>query len=75
MLERVDLDAGRVRAGPSIDASASLGLWQVGGRATRLQLDAYNLANRLNVITFAGPLSGTALGPGRSATVRIRAEF
>ena len=34
-----------------------------------------NLANRLNVINFAGLFSGTALAPPRGFSLRLQAEF
>jgi hypothetical protein len=50
-------------------------LWKRDGRSTQLQLDVFNVSNRLNVITFASLLSGTSLGSGRSAALRLRTEF
>lgn len=73
--ERVDFDTGRVRPSFSIDASAGLMLHKRGTRSVDLQIDVRNLANRLNVINFAGLFSGTALAAPRSVAVRLRAEF
>ena len=75
VLERVDFEAGRVRPSMALDASASFALWKVGSRGGRVQMDLFNLLDRLNVINFASLLSGTALGPGRTAMVRVRMEF
>jgi len=41
----------------------------------RFQADLRNLADRLNVINFAGLFSGTALAAPRSASARLTAEF
>jgi hypothetical protein len=41
----------------------------------RLQADALNLTNRLNVINFASLFSGTALAAPRMLTVRIVAGW
>jgi hypothetical protein len=41
----------------------------------RIQANAVNLTNRLNVINFAGLFSGTALGPPRSFGVRVNVDF
>ena len=40
-----------------------------------LQAEVFNLTNRLNLINFAGVLSGTALDAPRSFTLRLRTEF
>jgi hypothetical protein len=40
-----------------------------------VQADVLNLADRLNVINFAGLFSGTAIAPPRSFGVRLRTEF
>jgi TonB-dependent receptor-like protein/carboxypeptidase family protein len=75
VLDRVDFGRGRVRSSSSVDLSVGATPWRSESRAIRLQLDVFNLADRLNVITFASLFSGTAIGPRRSAAVRIRAEF
>jgi hypothetical protein len=76
IVDRVDLDAGRVRPAASIDAAASYLVFNtMGGRRLRVQADVLNLTNRLNVINFAGLFSGTAVGPPRSFAVRLQAEF
>jgi len=41
----------------------------------RVQANAVNLTDRLNVINFAGLFSGTALAPPRSFGVRINLDF
>ena len=72
---RVALAHGRVRPQFSLDASAGADLYK-GDRVTlRLQGDIENINNRLNVIDFAGLFSGNAIGPPRSAFVRLQTEF
>jgi hypothetical protein len=44
-------------------------------RALRLQLDLRNLNDRLNVINFASVFSGTAVGPPRSFSLRLRFDY
>ena len=39
------------------------------------EVHAFNLTNRLNVINFAGLLSGTAVGPRRSSAIRVTTAF
>jgi len=75
IVERVNFDRGRVRPSFSLNASAGVLIWQRERQRVRFQADAQNLTNRLNLINFAGLLSGTALAPPRSATMRVTAEF
>jgi hypothetical protein len=75
VVAQADLVKGQVRASWSVDASAGATLYNSGGRALRLQLDVFNLTDRLNVINFAGLLSGTAIAPRRSFAVRLHAGF
>jgi outer membrane cobalamin receptor len=75
ILERVNFE--RERTGPvfSMDASAAVRLIANERWSARVQADAFNLTDRLNVINFAGLFSGTALGRPRSASVRLQVEF
>jgi len=75
VIDRVNFDRGRVRPSSSIDLSAGADLWKKEQRAVRLQADLFNLADRLNVINFAGLFSGTAIAPGRNVAVRLQAEW
>jgi hypothetical protein len=75
VVRRVNLDRGRVRPSSSIDASLGFDLWRREPRLVNVQLDVLNLADRLNLINFAGLLSGTAIAPPRSFGVRLRLEF
>jgi hypothetical protein len=75
VLDRVDFDRGRVRPSSSIDLSAGVELKRSGSRSLRLQADLFNLADRFNVINFAGLFSGTAIGAPRSGALRLRFEF
>ena len=75
ILDRVDLEAGRVRPSAALDASASAIVLHSDRRTLRIQADVRNLTGRLNVINFAGLFSGTAIGPPRSAAVRVQLSF
>lgn len=75
VVDRVDLEAGRVRPALSLDASAGVVLLKRGQRTLRLQADVRNLADRLNVINFAGLFSGTAIAPPRSVSLGLRAGW
>jgi outer membrane receptor for Fe3+-dicitrate len=72
---RVNFDRGRVRPSFSLNASAGMILWQKEKQSLRLQGDIHNLTDRLNVINFAGVLSGTALDTPRSGAIRFEANF
>lgn len=75
VLSRVNFARNRVRPQFSLDASAGVELWKRERRSVRLQADALNLTNRLNLINFAGLFSGTALANPRTVAVRLRSEF
>ena len=74
-MDQVDFATGRVRPNLSWDASTGLVIARAGSRALRLQADMLNIADRLNVINFAGLFSGTALAPPRSVAMRLQFEF
>jgi outer membrane cobalamin receptor len=75
ILSRVNLERGRVRPSFSLDASVGADLWIREKRSLRLQADAINLTDRLNVINFAGLLSGTAIAAPRSLALRLQLEW
>jgi outer membrane receptor for Fe3+-dicitrate len=75
VVNRVDLARGRVRPNFSLDASTGINLYQSDRLRVRLQADVENINNRLNVIDFAGLFSGNAIGPPRSAFVRLQTDF
>ncbi|HTM51757.1 MAG TPA: TonB-dependent receptor [Bryobacteraceae bacterium] len=75
VVDRVNLNRGRVRPSFSADAGAGADVWVREKRSLRLQVDVINLTNRLNVINFAGLLSGTALAAPRSVAARLQMEW
>ena len=75
VVDRVDLNAGRVRPSLSVDLSAALDLYKKESRAVRLQGDIRNLNDRLNVINFAGVFSGTAISSPRTFSLRLRFDY
>jgi len=75
VVDRVNLEAGRVRPSFALDLSAGTQLWKRESRAVALQGDIRNLTNRLNVIDFANVFSGTALASPRAASMRLRFDF
>jgi hypothetical protein len=75
IVDRVDLERGRVLPFVSVDAATSVIVVKAKKHPVRVQVDVLNLTDRLNVINFAGLFSGTALAPPRSVAIRIQAEF
>jgi hypothetical protein len=75
ILQRVDLERGRVRPNLAFDAGVGATLLRQGRRRLTARLEIANLANRFDVINFAGLFSGTALAAPRSAAMRLRYEF
>jgi hypothetical protein len=71
------LNFNRNRISPYLTESVSLGadLYQHEKRSLRLQADAQNLSNTLEVIDFGGLFSGNALGPSRQYTLRLVSTF
>jgi hypothetical protein len=72
---KVNFDRGRVNPSFSLNASVGADVWRREKRAVTIQADVMNLTDRLNLINFAGLLSGTAVAAGRSVGVRLRMEF
>jgi hypothetical protein len=75
IVDRVNLAHGRVKPAVSLDASIGADLRKSERFTLRLEGDVQNISDRLNVIDFAGLFSGNAVGPPRSANVRLTAEF
>ena len=75
IIDRVDFARGRVKPSLSIDASAGADVWKRDTITARLQFDAANLNNRLNLTNFAGLFSGNAIAPPRSYAIRLKIGF
>lgn len=75
ILDRVNLERGRVRPNLSVDAAAGVELYRKEQRTATFQIQAANLNNRVNVINFASLFSGTAVAPPRSISVRLRLTY
>ena len=75
ILGRVNFERARVRPNFSLDLSVGARVWEVEAQSVSIQFDVRNLTDRLNVINFNGLFSGTALAPGRLATVRLKMRF
>ena len=75
VVNKVNFSRGRVSPTFALNASVGADLWRHEKRSVSAQFDALNLTNRLNVINFAGLLSGTAIAPPRSYGLRLRFDF
>ena len=75
VVDRVSLDAGRVRPSLSVDLSAGVDLYRKESRALLLQGGIRNLNNQLNVINFASIFSGTAIAAPRNLSFRLRFDY
>ena len=75
VVDRVNLNAGRVRPSLSVDLSAALDLYKKESRAVRLQGNIRNLNDRLNLINFASVFSGTAIASPRTFSLRLRFDY
>ena len=76
ILDQVNFARSRVRPNFSLDFSIGARVWNRGPlRSATIQFDVRNVTDRLNVINFSGLFSGTALAPGRQATVQLRVRF
>ena len=75
VIDRVNFYRDRVRPSLSVDASVGADIWKKDNVAVRMQFDAQNLNDRLNLINFAGLFSGNAIAPPRSYAVRLQTNF
>ena len=75
IVDRVNFGRNRVKPSFSLDASLGAEMYKRDTLQVRLQADAANLNNRLNVIDFAGLFSGNAVAPPRSFALRLETSF
>jgi hypothetical protein len=75
IVDRLNLDAGRVRPNFSLDLNAGADLWKHEKSSLQIQGEIDNVTNRLNVIDFAGLFLGTAVAPLRSGSARLIYRF
>ena len=75
MVNHLNFNLGRIL--PYLTQNASLGvdLYNQEKRSLRFQVDVANLGNTLELIDFGGLFSGNAIGPARSLSLRLTADF
>ena len=69
------LDAATGKYDFSMDLGMGAQLYRKEARSLQFQIQATNIADRLNVINFASIFSGTAIGVPRSVSARLRVSF
>ena len=75
VISRVNFARGRIYPSTLLSASVGVDVYKSDRMNMRFQVDGQNLTNTLNVIDFGGLFSGNAIGPGRSATMRLMTSF
>jgi hypothetical protein len=75
VVNRINFIRDRVKPSLAVGASVGADIYKNDKISTRLQADAQNLNNRLNVIDFGGLFSGNAIAPPRSYALRLQTTF
>jgi len=75
IVSHVNFVRQRVAPNFSLDLGAGAELYHKELRTVQLQFQAMNLTDHLNLINFASLFSGTAVGPPRSYSARLRFSF
>jgi hypothetical protein len=75
ILNRVNLQTGRVKPNFSLDAATGAELFRKEQRSATIQIQAENLTDRINVINFASLFSGTAVAAPRSVSAKLKLTF
>jgi hypothetical protein len=75
ILDRVNLERGRVRPNFALDAVAGFNAYRKEQRSIFFQIEAANLTDRVNVINFASLFSGTGVAPPRSVSAQLKLSF
>ncbi len=75
VVNRINFARGRIYPAFQVNASAGADVYKSDRMTMRFQIDGQNLANVLNVIDFGGLFSGNAIGPSRSAALRLTSTF
>jgi len=75
VLGRLNFERGRIDPSFKVNASVGVMLHHSEHSNTVLQFDGVNLSNTLDVLDFGGLFSGNAIGPPRSAFMRLTSTF
>jgi hypothetical protein len=75
VLDRINFNRGRILPSSLLSASAGAVVRRTERFNVEIQADGENLANTLDVLDFGGLFSGNAIGPSRSYSLRLTANF
>ena len=75
VVDRINFPRERILPAFQVNASAGADVYKSERLNLRIQADGQNLNNILNVIDFGGLFSGNAIGPSRSYSLRLTAQF
>jgi hypothetical protein len=75
IVDRVNLERGRVRPHFSVDVAAGAELYRKERRTVSFHIQAENLSNRVNVINFASVFSGTAVAQPGSVSAHLQVTY
>jgi hypothetical protein len=75
VVNRINFARGRIYPSFQVNASAGADIYKSERLNIRIQADAQNLSNVLDVIDFGGLFSGNAIGPSRSFALRLATNF
>jgi hypothetical protein len=75
IIDEVNFERGRVRPNYSLDVATGAELYHREQRSASFEIQAANLTDHINVINFASLFSGTAVGPPRSVSARLKLTF
>ncbi|MGA2980624.1 MAG: TonB-dependent receptor [Terriglobales bacterium] len=75
VIDRINFARGRIYPAFQVNASAGANIYKSDHLKMQFQVDGQNLTNILDVIDFGGLFSGNAIGPSRSAAMRLTANF
>jgi hypothetical protein len=75
VIDRINFGRQRIYPAFQVNASAGADVYKSDRMTMRFQIDGQNLTNILNVIDFGGLFSGNAIGPSRSAAMRLTSAF
>lgn len=75
LIRHLNFQRNRIHPYFTQNASLSADLFRRENHSIRLQADAQNLGNTLELMDFGGLFSGNAIGPSRQYTVRLITKF
>ncbi len=75
LVNQLNFNRGRILPHGIENVSVGYDLYQKEGHSLRLQADCNDVGNRMQVLDFGGLLSANAIGPARTYTGRLTAQF